>query len=132
MTNSSRSLAVRALKVIETGRLAELDELLDEQYIQHNDLGPGREPVKAMMTQLRAGLSNIAVHIHDVICESDRVVARIEIEGLHTAELFGAPATGRTIRIRAIDIWRVENGRLKEHWDSVDRLGMLRQLGLIS
>jgi predicted ester cyclase len=131
MMNASGTLAVRALKVIETGSLAEIDELLDEHYIQHNDLGPGREPVKAMMVQLRAGLSNISVHIHDLICEADRVVARIEIEGQHTGELFGAPATGRTIRIKAIDIWRVENGKLKEHWDSVDRLGMLRQLGLL-
>jgi len=130
MRNSNALLAVRALKVIEDGNLAEIDELLDEHYIQHNDLGPGREPVKAMMVQLRSGLSRIAVHIHDVICEADRVVARIEIEGQHTGTLFGAPATGRTIRIKAIDIWRVENGKLKEHWDSVDRLGMLQQLEL--
>src|SRR5262245_28383294 len=131
MRNTNGSLATRALRVIETGNLSEIDELLDEHYIQHNDLGPGREPVKTMMAQLRSGLSQIAVHIHDLICEADRVVARIEIEGRHTGVLFGAPATGRTIRIKAIDIWRVENGKLKEHWDSVDRLGMLQQLELV-
>ena len=130
MQRPNEILAVRALKLIESGDLADIDELLDEHYIQHNDLGPGREPVKAMMAQLREGLSNRIVHIHDVICDADRVAARIEIEGTHTGSLFGAPPSGRTIRIKAIDIWRVEGGRLKEHWDSVDRLGMLQQLGM--
>jgi predicted ester cyclase len=131
MPNANASLAVRALKVIENGNLSEIDELLDEDYLQHNDLGPGREPVKAMMTSLRNGLSSLTVHIRDVICEADRVVARIEIEGRHTGELFGAPPSGKTIRIKAIDIWRIEGGKLKEHWDSVDRLGMMQQLGLV-
>lgn len=131
MRNSNELLAVRALKVIENGNLAEIDEVLDENYIQHNDLGPGREPVKAMMTALREGLSKVKVHVHDVICAGDRVVARIEIEGLHTGVLFGASPSGKTVRIKAVDIWRVENGKLKEHWDSVDRLGMLQQLGLV-
>jgi predicted ester cyclase len=30
-----------------------------------------------------------------------------------------------------IDIWRVESGRLKEHWGVFDNLAFMRQLGAI-
>jgi len=33
--------------------------------------------------------------------------------------------------ITGIDIWRVENGKLAEHWDNWDQLGMMQQLGVV-
>jgi predicted SnoaL-like aldol condensation-catalyzing enzyme len=41
------------------------------------------------------------------------------------------PATGRSYRTSGIEIWRVENGKLSEHWDVVDVYGQLLQLGLL-
>ena len=36
--------------------------------------------------------------------------------------------TGREVEIHVIDIVRVEAGRIVEHWNCVDRLGLLAQL----
>ena len=43
----------------------------------------------------------------------------------------GLPPTGRRVEIGLIDIVRVADGRVVEHWNAVDTLGMLQQLGAI-
>jgi predicted SnoaL-like aldol condensation-catalyzing enzyme len=43
----------------------------------------------------------------------------------------GIPATGRRIEMRSIDIWRVENGMFAEHWDELNTLQVLQQMGAL-
>jgi predicted ester cyclase len=43
----------------------------------------------------------------------------------------GIPATGRPVEMRSIDIWRVENGMFVEHWDELNTLQLLVQMGAI-
>ncbi len=50
--------------------------------------------------------------------------------GTHTGEFMGKPATGKRFESEAIHLYRVENGKLSEHWAKRDDLGMARQLGL--
>jgi predicted ester cyclase len=40
------------------------------------------------------------------------------------------PATGKSAAWTEIHIVRVKDGKIVEHWASVDQLGMLQQLGL--
>ena len=46
-------------------------------------------------------------------------------------ELLGIPATGRSIEYGVIEIFRLEAGRIVEHWQQTDTLAMFQQLGLI-
>ena len=41
----------------------------------------------------------------------------------------GVAPTGKTVQIDLIDIVRIADGRIVEHWNVVDQLGLLRQLG---
>ena len=40
----------------------------------------------------------------------------------------GLAATGKDVRINVIDIVRMADGQIVEHWNVVDELGLLRQL----
>jgi predicted ester cyclase len=51
--------------------------------------------------------------------------------GTHTGEFAGIPPTGRPFTIGGIDIYRLRDGLLCEHWHQLDQLSMLGQLGLI-
>lgn len=42
----------------------------------------------------------------------------------------GLPATHKAIRVQGMFIRRIEAGRVSEEWESVDMLGLLRQLGV--
>jgi predicted ester cyclase len=69
--------------------------------------------------------------IHDQIAEGDKVVTRKVFHGTHRGELMGIPPTGREVQIEVIDIVRVEGGQIVEHWNVVDRRGLLQQLGAL-
>lgn len=127
----AKAIVRRVLKAMETGEEAEFDAVMAEDYIQHNHLGNGREPVKKMVAALRRGFPDLKVVAEDIVAEGDRVVARVTITGTHQGRFMGIEPTGKPITIRSVDIWRIENDRLKEHWDVVDRLEFMQQLGLV-
>jgi predicted SnoaL-like aldol condensation-catalyzing enzyme len=43
----------------------------------------------------------------------------------------GVPASGAQVELHSIDIWRVRNGRLQEHWDELNTLEFFQQIGAI-
>lgn len=131
MSDENKSLVRRVLRAMETGDEAEIDAVIAEDYIQHNHLANGREPVKKMLKQVRQGLPDLRVEVEDMVAEGDRVMVRIKMIGTHSGRFMGVEPTGKPITIDAVDTWRIEAGRLKEHWDVVDRLGVMRQLGLV-
>lgn len=52
------------------------------------------------------------------MAEGDTVVERFTARGTHRGELLGVAGTGRTIALRGINIFRIENERIIERWGS--------------
>jgi len=50
--------------------------------------------------------------------------------GTHTGEFLGIPPTGKTFVLQGIDMYRVQHGKIAEHWNVVDMLGFCQQLGV--
>jgi predicted SnoaL-like aldol condensation-catalyzing enzyme len=42
----------------------------------------------------------------------------------------GREPSGRAFSVRHINIWRIVDGKIADHWGSRDDLGLLGQLGL--
>jgi len=63
------------------------------------------------------------------IAEGDFVAASGYQYATHTGEWLGIPASGKRVKIRYMDFWRVEGGKLKENWVLIDILDFLKQLG---
>ncbi|MCB0829076.1 MAG: ester cyclase [Solirubrobacterales bacterium] len=60
----------------------------------------------------------------------DTVAARMAYRGTHRGEFQGLPPTGRAIAFTAIEINRMEGGRVTEHWFEFDQGRLFEQLGL--
>ena len=86
--------------------------------------------LKDRVTMLRTGLAPTFT-IEDMIAEGDKVVVRWRNNGSMVGEFLGMPANGKSFSIPGIDIYRLENGKLAEHWHVVDALGQAQQIGLI-
>jgi predicted ester cyclase len=69
--------------------------------------------------------------VEDEICEGDKVVARVIMHGRHLGEFLGKKPTGKGFATKQIHIWRIEDGKLVEHWSVRDDLGQALQLGLL-
>jgi non-heme chloroperoxidase len=111
------------------------DEVFAEKYLSHQSDGTalerGPEDVKKFVMEYRSAFSDIEDIVEDMIGEGDRVVTRWTLRVTHTGEFRGIPATGKRITITGIGIFRFsEVGKVVESWDSLDQLGMLRQLGV--
>jgi predicted ester cyclase len=80
-------------------------------------VAPDADGMFAMVTRvLRTAFPDLAVEIHDMVAEGDRVTTRKTIRGTHRGALFGIPATNTKVAIDVIDVVRLEEGRYVEHW----------------
>ncbi len=77
------------------------------------------------------GMPGYTYEIHDQIAQGDLVVNRITWRGVHSGNLAGVSATGRSIELRGINMFRVKDGRVVEQWAELDMLGLLQQIGAI-
>ena len=121
-------------EVQNRGDLAALDELCAPDFVNHSaPLGvlPAREVLAQLTLLFRRAFPDGRMAIEEMLAEGDRVVTRKTFRGTHRGELMGLPATGRRVEIGLIDIVRLDGGQVVEHWNAVDNLGMLQQLGAI-
>jgi predicted SnoaL-like aldol condensation-catalyzing enzyme len=135
MSNETNKALTRRFyeQVLNGRRVGVLDEIAAAGYDEHDPLpgqGEGREGLKHRVTMLVEGLAPTFT-VEDLVAEGDRVVVRWTNSGRHVGDFLGAPPTDRPYAIAGIDIYRVEDGRLAEHWHVVDQLSMLQQLGML-
>jgi predicted ester cyclase len=104
-------------------------EIHTESYIQHSGRSPSGLPAQIETFRgIFARMPDVQARVEDRIIAGDKVVARMAFSATHTQPLQGIAPTGRRFTLRTIDIWRVENGKLAEHWDIVDYAGLQKQL----
>ena len=92
----------------------------------------GPAGVKRLAEALLPGIPDLRLPIEDVVAEGDRVLVRLRVQGTHGGDLMGVPATGRPIDIAVLDLFKIQDARLVEHWALLDNLGLLRQIGVTS
>jgi predicted ester cyclase len=131
----NKRIARRVLEeLFEKGNFDALDELIHPQFVNHEappDNPQGPEGLKETISWLRGLWGPMRAEIEDEICEDDKVVARVTIHGHHVGEFLGKPPTGKEFATEHIHIWRLDDGRVIEHWSVRDDLGQALQLGLI-
>ena len=131
----NKALVRRFYAEIDKGNIDILDELVAEDYLDHNPppfpgLAKGREGLKQafrMFWEATPGYHQI----EDQIAEGDKVVTRLTSYGKHERDLPGAPATGNEMKTTSITIHRITNGKLVEKWAEKDMIALLTQLGVM-
>ena len=94
-------------------------------------IGPGRDGVKGSIRVLRTAFPDLHLAVEDVAATDDRVWLRLHATATHEGPFMGLPGTGRRIDITVIDVGRVVDGRLVEHWGVADRFSVAQQIGLV-
>lgn len=115
-------------------RLWELfEELVHPDIILHGIPGltqgyrPWYERFVSVGQNFPDGLSTIDV----LTAEGDKGTMVWTWEGTHVREVMGAAPTGKKVRVQAVMVQRVKNGKIVEHWVGFDSMRWLEQLGLV-
>ena len=131
----NRALVRRFVDEVQSwGNHAAIDEYLAETFTNHSPVPgvpPTRDGVRLLFDAFRSAFPDMHVVIHDQVAEGDRVVTRKTFHGTHHGVFMGIPPTGRPVSFEVIDLVRITDDKITDHWNVVDQLGLLQQLGVI-
>ena len=113
-------------------RIKILNRIVALDYIQHNPLVPqGRQGLIDFIPVIYQAMPDARFILRDVFATRDRVVTRWTWTGRLTGPGFlGIEPAGQKVEMDVIDLWRVKDGQLYEHWDQFDWPRALIQLGV--
>lgn len=116
------------------GDLDAAHQYLAEDFINHDPpfgASADRDGMRAAAAMFRGVFPDWHSDLDLLVAEDDLVVEVFTASGTHTgAEIMGVPASGRTVSLPGINVFRIRDGRIVERWGRLDDLGLLRQLGL--
>jgi predicted ester cyclase len=91
----------------------------------------GPDGVAKLHDALLPAFPDMHLPLEDFVAEGDKVLVRLRVQGTHTGPFGDMKATGRHIDIGVLDLFKIQDAVLVEHWALLDNLGMLKQLGAI-
>jgi len=106
--------------------------VLSTDLVAHNPNPQNREEHLQGIRGWNAIFSDNRFEILEQIAEGDLVASHVILRSNHSkASYQGVPPSGKQIEIPAVSLERIKDGRIVERRIYSDRMGMMRQLGLL-
>jgi steroid delta-isomerase-like uncharacterized protein len=107
-----------------------VDEIMRDDYIQHNpDCPQGKAGFIQFFEEIFRGIPDFSYTMKKIICEGNIVMMYSTTTGTHRGEWLGCPPTGNKLNFDTVDIFRMEDGKIAEHWDVADTLKLFTRIG---
>jgi predicted ester cyclase len=122
----------RFVEEVQSGHKIELiDEFVSHDLVNHSagSTPPYVEGTKQLFTMIFTAFPDVRVTIQDQTVDGDKVWTRKTYHGSHLGPFMGLPPTGKPIAFEVIDILRIVNGKIVEHWSVSDTMTLMRQIG---
>jgi steroid delta-isomerase-like uncharacterized protein len=136
MTTENHKKVVKEFyeEVFQKHNLNAVDRFMHDDYIQHNpDTAQGKKGFVDFHKRFFAAVPDFFAAINRMVAEGDLVFVFNTITGTHTGEGFlGYPPTGNKVQFDVVDMFRLRDGKLCEHWDVADTRALFSQVGAIT
>ena len=128
----NKAVVRRFYKAFEENDLEALKDILAPELKAYNLNLQNREEHLQGIIIWNATFSETRFEVIDQIAEGDKVATHVIFRSLHNkADYQGVPPDGMPIEIGAVSIEIVRSGKIVERWVYSDRLGIMRQIGLL-
>jgi len=132
LEKNKKLVEMLCMTVFQKHDFSRLDEIMRDDYIQHNEDTPqGKAGFKKFFEQMFKAMPDFNYTIKKIVAESDTVMMYSTTTATHLGEWLGNPPTGNKLNFDVVDIFRIENGKIAEHWDVADTLKLFTQVGKI-
>jgi steroid delta-isomerase-like uncharacterized protein len=125
-------------QVFTVGQVDAVDQLFHPDFVDHSlvhdalgGAGSHREGFKALVRAVREGLRPFEAKVDQVVVEGEFGALRNRAWGLHSGLFMGVPASGRRIEMTDFHFFRFQDGKIIEHWNQLNTLEVLQQLGAV-
>jgi predicted SnoaL-like aldol condensation-catalyzing enzyme len=110
--------------------LSKLDDCMRDDYIQHNpDCPQGKTGFVEFFTEIFTAIPDFKYTLLKIVGEGDLVFMYSKTTGTHRGTWLGMPATGNKLDFNVVDIFRLQDGLIAEHWDVADTLTLFATIG---
>ena len=113
--------------------LSKLDRFMRDDYIQHNpDVPQGKAGFRQFFETTFKAMPDFRYTLKQIVADGDLVWIYCTTSGTHTGgEWLDVPPTGNRLNFNVVDMFRIQDGLIAEHWDVADTYSLFSQLGKI-
>ncbi|MCP4397056.1 MAG: ester cyclase [bacterium] len=131
---SAKELVMAMINGLNSHEIEEMTKYWSEDMHWYGPAGIGTKPsLKAFQEEHQKpflhAFPDKTAYDQVYVAEGDYVATYGHQEATHDGDWLGIPASGKRVKVRYMDVWRAENGKLAENWVLIDILGFLEQLG---
>jgi predicted ester cyclase len=145
-STDAKSIAVRSIHTMANGSRADFDAVIHPQAVDRENKVqppssrvPGPAGFYSTALWLRAAFAELHYDIHHVIANGDLVAVNSTMNGQHVAPFVvysdngqvdtAFPPTNKPFAMTQSHWFRMDDGKVVEHWANRDDLGQAKQLG---
>jgi steroid delta-isomerase-like uncharacterized protein len=131
-TTRNTELSLRFLDLIDRHEFDAADAMMSDDFqLYFSAQQLDKTNTLAMIRSVYESFADLTHDVHETIAAGDRVVARMTLRGTHTGMFEGLAASGRTIGVGQISIFRVDGDRITEIREEADLLLLMQQIGAV-
>ena len=110
-----------------------VSHLFDKSFIHHfrTPMPDGFEGLRQVGIMMNGAFPDVVVTEEDLIAAGNKVVERSSAVATHRGSMMGEKPTNKTIKWSEIHIYRVEDGKIQEHWAEIAMMELLQQVGVL-
>jgi len=134
-TEESRTLVEHWFRDVLTNHDLELlDTIALAEILIHKTAMPceasyyGINGVKTWLGEQWSSFPNLEIMEYFTLAQGDIVVARWKAHGRSEGNFLMLPPTGKTIEYTGVSMYRIEEGKIAEIWETRNTLGIMQQL----
>ncbi len=118
-----------ASQVFVERNLTDLQSFMHEDYIQHNPfVEQGIDGFRAFFADWFSSIPDFNYTLKNIIANEEFVWVYGTYSGTHTNPWLGIAPSNQAYAFDAVDIFRISDGKLAEHWDVLDLHTLFQQL----
>src|SRR5262245_41557795 len=108
------------------------EELFADDFVDHTpqpNMTPDKAGVRKLYGYIREAFPDFHAEIHWQFADGDRVTTYKTYYGTHEGPFLGIAPTHRAIHFETVDVMRVRNGKITDHWGVGNLLSLIQQIG---
>ena len=94
-------------------------------------LAKGFEGLKQVGVMMNGAFPDVVVTEEDLVAAGDRVVERSSASATHKGSMMGEKPSNKRVAWTEIHIYRIEGGKIKEHWAEISTMELFQQIGIL-